>query len=49
MQHKSREWYGVQFHPEIGVSTEAGEIARHDAAELDGRTLLREFVHYCLR
>ena len=26
MQHKSREWFGVQFHPEIGMDTEAGEI-----------------------
>ena len=49
MQHKTREWFGVQFHPEIGVPTEAGEITRHDAAELDGRTLLQEFVRYCLR
>jgi len=49
MQHKTREWFGVQFHPEIGVPTEAGEINRRDAAEQDGRTLLQEFVHYCLR
>jgi GMP synthase-like glutamine amidotransferase len=49
MQHKSREWFGVQFHPEIGVHSEAGEITRHHAAEQDGKRLLQEFVHYCLR
>jgi hypothetical protein len=30
------------------MDTEAGETARHGAAEEDGRTLLQEFVHYCL-
>jgi GMP synthase-like glutamine amidotransferase len=49
MQHKSREWFGVQFHPEIGMDTEAGEIPRHDDAEQDGKTLLQEFVQYCQR
>jgi GMP synthase (glutamine-hydrolysing) len=49
IQHKSREWFGVQFHPEIGMDTETGETARHAEAEEDGKTLLQAFVHYCLR
>ncbi len=49
MQHRSREWYGVQFHPEVGKDTQEGEITRHDAAIEDGKTLLQEFVGYCLR
>jgi GMP synthase-like glutamine amidotransferase len=49
MQHHSREWYGVQFHPEVGKETQEGEVARHGAAVQDGQTLLQEFVCYCLR
>ncbi len=49
MQHKSREWFGVQFHPEVGKETKAGEIQRHDAAVRDGQAFLQAFVHYCLK
>lgn len=49
MQHKTRDWFGVQFHPEIGKETRAGEIGRHQAAVTDGQTFLQEFVRYCLR
>ncbi len=48
MQHRSREWFGVQFHPEIGKPTQDGEKARHESAEKDGQALLEKFVHYCL-
>jgi GMP synthase (glutamine-hydrolysing) len=48
IQHKSRDWFGVQFHPEVGKPTEAGEIAQEDAAIRDGQALLQAFVHYCL-
>jgi GMP synthase-like glutamine amidotransferase len=49
MQHRSREWFGVQFHPEIGKDTQEGEISRHRAAVEDGQTLLQAFVRYALR
>jgi GMP synthase-like glutamine amidotransferase len=49
MQHRSREWYGVQFHPEVGKETEEGEVGCHGAAEEDGQALLQEFVRYCLQ
>jgi len=49
MQHKSRDWFGVQFHPEIGKESQAGEISRHDTAVEDGKTLLQAFVRFCLR
>ena len=49
MQHKTREWFGVQFHPEIGKDTQTGAICQHDAAIRDGRTLMHEFIRYCLR
>lgn len=49
MQHRSREWFGVQFHPEIGKATQDGEKARHEDAEKDGQALLQKFVHYCSR
>jgi len=49
MQHKSRDWFGVQFHPEVGRLTEAGEIGREEAAIRDGQALLQAFVHYCLQ
>jgi GMP synthase-like glutamine amidotransferase len=49
MQHRHREWFGVQFHPEIGKETKAGAVGKHDAAVRDGCTLLRDFVRYCLR
>ena len=47
MQHRSREWFDVQFHPEIGKETRAGAIDRHDDAVRDGSTILRDFVRYC--
>jgi GMP synthase-like glutamine amidotransferase len=49
MRHKTREWFGVQFHPEIGKTTQEGQVHQHDAAVADGKTLMREFVGYCLR
>jgi GMP synthase-like glutamine amidotransferase len=48
MEHKTREWFGVQFHPEIGKETQTGEIGQHDAAIRDGKLLMQEFVRYCL-
>ncbi len=48
MQHRCREWFGVQFHPEIGKPTQDGEKARHESAEKDGQALLQKFVQYCL-
>ena len=49
IQHRRREWFGVQFHPEIGVETKAGATDRHDDAVADGKSVLTEFVRYCLR
>ncbi len=49
MQHRTRDWFGIQFHPEVGVSTKAGAVDRHDAAIDDGKAVLQEFVRYCLR
>lgn len=49
MQHKSREWFGVQFHPEVGKESGRGEVKRHDAAVADGQALISDFVRYCLR
>ncbi len=49
IQHRTREWYGVQFHPEVGKETQEGEISRHDDAVEDGKMLLQEFVRYCLQ
>jgi GMP synthase-like glutamine amidotransferase len=49
MQHKTREWFGVQFHAEIGKETQTGEIGQHDAAVRDGKMLMQEFARYCLR
>jgi len=48
IQHKSREWFGVQFHPEIGKPSRRGDVARHDDALADGYGLIRDFVAYCL-
>ncbi len=48
MQHRSREWFGMQFHPEIGKVTQDGEKARHGDAEKDGQALLQSFVRYSL-
>jgi GMP synthase-like glutamine amidotransferase len=49
MRHKTREWFGIQFHPEIGKETQTGEVQQHDAAVRDGKTLMHKFVRYCLR
>jgi GMP synthase-like glutamine amidotransferase len=49
MQHRTREWFGVQFHPEIGKETRAGAVDRHDDAVNDGKAVLEEFVRYCLK
>ena len=49
MQHKSRDWFGVQFHPEVGRRSKTGETGRHDAAVRDGCALMGDFVRYCLR
>jgi len=49
MQHKTREWFGVQFHPEVGRVSQKGEISRHEAAVRDGSALMSSFVRYCLR
>ena len=49
MQHRSREWFGMQFHPEIGRESKGGETSRHKDAERDGYKLLQCFVRYCLR
>ena len=49
MQHRWREWFGVQFHPEIGKKTQAGVVHQHDAAIRDGCAILHDFVRYCLR
>jgi GMP synthase-like glutamine amidotransferase len=48
MQHRTREWFGLQFHPEIGKQTEAGSMDRHDDAIADGKAVLEGFAHYCL-
>jgi GMP synthase-like glutamine amidotransferase len=48
MQHRTREWFGVQFHPEIGVKTEAGDMDHDRDAEQDGQAVLEDFVRYCL-
>jgi GMP synthase-like glutamine amidotransferase len=48
MQHKSKEWFGVQFHPEIGHESRTGEVAHHEDAVADGYGLIRDFVHFCL-
>jgi GMP synthase-like glutamine amidotransferase len=49
MQHRSREWFGVQFHPEIGKQSKAGATDRHQDAVKDGQAVLQSFVRYCLR
>jgi GMP synthase-like glutamine amidotransferase len=49
MQHRTRDWYGVQFHPEIGKDSQAGETSRHDDSVTDGQALMQDFVRYCLR
>jgi GMP synthase-like glutamine amidotransferase len=49
MQHKTRDWFGVQFHPEVGRDSKKGEIGRHPAAVQDGQILMSDFVRYCLR
>ena len=49
MQHRSREWFGVQFHPEIGLHTKVGEVERHQDAVEDGKIFLQSFVRYCLQ
>jgi GMP synthase-like glutamine amidotransferase len=48
MQHRTRAWFGVQFHPEIGKETKAGAMDRHHEAVSDGKAVLEEFVRYCL-
>jgi GMP synthase-like glutamine amidotransferase len=48
MQHKTRDWFGVQFHPEVGRDSKKGEIGRHSKAVEHGYILMRDFVHYCL-
>jgi len=48
MQHRARDWFGVQFHPEIGRDSRQGETDRHHDAVRDGYALIREFVRYCL-
>ncbi len=48
MQHRSRQWFGVQFHPEIGKGTQDGEKARHADAEKDGQAILQGFVRHSL-
>lgn len=49
MQHKTRDWFGVQFHPEVGRESKQGEISRHNSAVRDGYTLIRDFIGYCLK
>jgi GMP synthase-like glutamine amidotransferase len=49
MQHKSRSWTGVQFHPEVGASSKTGDLKMHAAATADGHNLIRQFVQYSLR
>ena len=49
MQHRARDWFGVQFHPEIGRNSNHGETDRHDDAVRDGYALIRDFVRYCLK
>jgi GMP synthase (glutamine-hydrolysing) len=49
MQHKTREWYGVQFHPEIGRTSQRGEVGRHQDAVRDGQLLMQNFVRYCVK
>ncbi len=48
MQHKARDWFGVQFHPEVGRDSKKGEVSRHSAAVEDGHVLMIDFVRYCL-
>lgn len=48
MQHKSRDWFGVQFHPEVGRASKKGTVSRHEAAVQDGQLLMCDFVRYCL-
>lgn len=49
LQHRARDWFGVQFHPEIGRNSRRGDTHRHDDAERDGYALIRDFVRYCLK
>jgi GMP synthase-like glutamine amidotransferase len=48
MQHRQRDWFGVQFHPEVGRESRRGEGTRHDDAVRDGQSLIGSFVRYCL-
>jgi GMP synthase-like glutamine amidotransferase len=49
LQHRTREWFGVQFHPEIGLPSKSGALDRHREAIRDGKSVLDRFVRYCLR
>lgn len=49
MQHRKRDWFGVQFHPEVGKPTGGGAAGRHQDAVEDGRDLMQDFVKFCLR
>jgi GMP synthase-like glutamine amidotransferase len=49
MQHKSRPWVGVQFHPEVGMPSVGGDVDKHEEAIRDGHDLIRHFARYCLR
>jgi GMP synthase (glutamine-hydrolysing) len=48
MQHRSREWFGVQFHPEVGVQSQLGKVDRHEDAVRDGQALIRDFIRYSM-
>jgi len=48
MQHKTRNWFGVQFHPEVGKDSKKGDVSHHDDAVKDGRLLMSSFAGYCL-
>ena len=47
MQHKSRDWFGVQFHPEVGRASKKGIVSHHEAAVKDGQILMCDFARYC--
>jgi GMP synthase-like glutamine amidotransferase len=49
MQHRTKDWFGVQFHPEVGRASKKGETTRHGAAVSDGHVVMSDFVRYCLR
>jgi GMP synthase (glutamine-hydrolysing) len=49
IRHKSRKWFVVQFHPEVGMQSQTGEVLKHDEAVAVGGKSIGDFIRYCLR